>query len=284
MRDKIIKHGNHIIGNDTDGYIYTFNTSNGYTFNSHLHKCYEFIHVIKGHFLYTVEGTDYIMSDGDFIMTTPDELHSFSFPKECDYHREFIHVYPGFVKDYPEIIKTFNKRKIGHFNRINAELVKKYGIDKVFDGMREYCENPIAETDFMVLTYTLQLFTKINQVMRNETPEKQIVTNKQTTSIRAYIDVHYKENISVDSIAEAMFLSPAYASRLFKKETGMTIKSYLNLRRVTHAKSLIMQGRKATNIFPECGFCDYSTFYRAFIKYVGMTPDEFKHMHNTKIK
>ncbi|MBQ3427454.1 MAG: hypothetical protein IJH37_09990 [Clostridia bacterium] len=31
--------------------------------------------------------------------------------------------------------------------------------------------------------------------------------------------------------------------RIFKNETGMTVKSYLNLRRITHAKSLIIEGR-----------------------------------------
>ena len=60
----------------------------------------------------------------------------------------------------------------------------------------------------------------------------------------------------------------------------MTIKAYLNLRRVTHAKNLMMQGEKATTIFDKCGFFDYSTFYRAFVKYVGMSPDEFKHMND----
>ena len=90
------------------------------------------------------------------------------------------------------------------------------------------------------------------------------------------------EDISVDSIAGVMTMAPTSAQRLFRKETGMSIKSYLMLRRVTAAKNLIMEGQNAMDIFTDCGFKDYSTFYRSFVKYVGMTPNEFKHTHNDK--
>lgn len=282
MESKIIKYGNHKITNDNDGYMYSFNTSQSYTFNSHLHKCYEFVHIIHGQLLYTVEGTDYMLSDGDVIMTNPVELHSFSFPKECGYQREFLHIYPGFLNQFPEIISQLNSRKSGYFNCIPAKLADKYGIDVIFRGIEKYCKNPVVETDFMVLTYTLQLAAIIKQILREETEdcEKKSFSDKKTNSISLYIDRHYRENITVDTIANATFMSSGYASRIFKKETGITIKAYLNFRRITHAKNLIMQGEKATTIFADCGFSDYSTFYRSFVKYVGMTPDEFKHTHN----
>lgn len=276
---KIVKHGNHKINDDKNGYMYNFNTSNGYSFNSHLHKCYEFLHIIHGHLLYNVEGTDYILSDGDFIMTNPAELHSFSFPTECEYQREFLHIYPDFFKQFPDIIESLNSRKAGCFNHIPSETAKKYGINEIFRGIEKYCKNIVPETDFMVLTYSLQLAAVISQILREETQyyQKKSFCSTKTNSISDYIDHHYSENISVDTIANAAFMSSGYASRMFKKETGMTIKEYLNLRRITCAKNLIMQGEKATNIFDKCGFFDYSTFYRAFVKYVGMTPEEFKH-------
>ncbi len=284
MKDKYLKYGNHRINNDTDGYMYSFNTSRGYNFNSHIHKCYEFIHIIHGQLLYTVEGTDYMLSDGDLIMTKPEEFHSFSFPKECEYQREFLHIYPGFLKKFPEVLDKLYSRKSGYFNCIPAELVEKYKISRIFRGIEEYCKNPIPETDFMVLTYSLQLIGIINQILREESENssKKSLPNKKANSICDYIDEHYSEDITVDTIANAVFMSSGYASRMFKKETGMTIKAYLNMRRITQAKNLIMEGYKATNIFTYCGFLDYSTFYRSFIKFVGMTPDEFKSNHNKR--
>ena len=281
MERKIIKHGNHVINNDVDGYMYNFNTSKGCAFNSHLHKCYEFIHIIQGQLIYKVEETDYMLTEGDVIMTKPEEIHSFSFPKECCYQREFLHLYPGFLKRFPEITAFLNERRSGYFNRIPAELVKKYGIDKIFRGIEEQCAEPDEETDFMVLTYALQLVSKLRQIMKKEMPQKQeVITNKKANVVSKYIDSNYMDDININTISNAVFMSPAYACRIFKKETGMTIKAYLNLRRVTSAKNLIMEGQKTTSILEKCGFNDYSTFYRLFKKCTGMTPNEFKHMHD----
>ena len=146
-----------------------------------------------------------------------------------------------------------------------------------------YCANPLPETDLMVLLCAVQIILKLNHIWFNDTPEyKDVMTDAKTNSIRDYIDWHCMEDITAASVAESVFMSQAYASRFFKEKTGMTIKTYLNMRRITNAKNLIMEGNKVTNIFARCGFKDYSTFYRAFVKYVGMTPEEFKSTHNKK--
>lgn len=279
MKRKIIKHGNHSIMNENDGYIYSLNESMGYDFNSHLHKCYEIIRIIDGELLYTVEGREYTLSGGDLIFTAPDELHSFSFPTQCTYRREFIHIYPGFIKDYPEICDMLKMRRMGECNAIPAETVKKYGIAEIFNGIYEYCEKPVPETDFMVLTYALQLLVKINQIVKTGSLiYGSSISGKKSGLICDYIDRHYMEKTDLDTISAELFLSPSYVSRVFKKETGMTVKAYINLRRITQAKNLIIEGEKATCVFRECGFSDYSTFYRAFVKYAGMTPDKFKNI------
>lgn len=283
MEQKLIKYGSHRITNDEDGYMYNFNISKGADFNSHIHKCHEFIHVIKGQFLYTVEGTEYTLSDGDLIITKPEELHSFSFPKECEYQREFLHIYPNFLERFPEATEILKSRNLGKLNLIPAEKVKKYNIDKIFNEIKKYCAEPLPETDLMVLLCSVQIILKLNNIWVNDTPKyKNILRDKNTNFIYNYIDEHYMEDINAASISEAIFMSQSYASRFFKGQTGMTIKSYLNMRRITAAKNLIMEGQKITNIFARCGFKDYSTFYRAFVKYVGITPEDFKNSHNNQ--
>ena len=284
MERKIIKYGNHKIGNDYDGYMYSYNFSDGYDFNSHLHKCFEFIHIIGGKLIYTVEGTDYMLSEGDFIMTKPNELHSFSFPEECEYKREFLHVYPGFVDKLPSLVKPLYDRRDGYFNRIPDAMVKKYGIDRIFERMDACCRADEKEADFLMLAYTVELMSKICQILRKEAPEQQeIVTNKKTNEIYKYLETHYLENVTIEDISHSLYVSPSYLSRVFKKEMGMTIKNYINMRRVTKAKNLILQGRRITDVYLECGFFDYTTFYRAFMKYAGTSPEDFKKTNKFKI-
>lgn len=277
MDSKVVKYGNHIINDNTNGYVYTYNSSDSYNFNSHLHKCYEFIHIIKGNLLYTVEGKNYALSDGDIIMTNPDELHSFSFPEKCFYQREFLHIYPGFLTFFPEILDFLNSRGKGEFNLIPSILVKAYGIDKIFRSMEGCCSDPDCDTHLLMLTYSVQLIVQIKRILTKEQIEYDYPTlTTKSDLIRKFIDNNYQKKITVPDIAAGVFMSTAYASRLFKKETGMTIKAYLNLRRITYAKNLILEGCKATSIYSQCGFCDYSTFYRTFVKFVGITPEDFK--------
>ncbi len=278
---KIIRHGNHSIANDNDGYMYSYNTSKGYNFDTHIHKCYEIIHVIKGELLYTVEENSYMLSDGDIILTTPAERHSFRFLKECEYEREFLHIYPEFLTKFPDVTDMLNSKKSGADNRIDAERVKKYELDVILKKIEYYCSNLLPETDLMVLTYTVQLITIINRILIDDTPEySNIPIESKADFLLDYIDRHYAEEITAASVASKVFSSQQYVNKILKEKTGMTIKTYLNLRRVTAAKNLIMEGQKATNIYARCGFKDYSTFYRAFVKNTGMTPDEFKRVQN----
>ena len=277
MKEKKFKHGNHVMNNDTDGYMYSLSVTEGTDFNSHLHKCYEFIHIIHGELLYTVEGSEYMLSDGDLIMTKPEELHSFSFPKECVYEREFLHIYPGFIDKYPELVRALSSRKLGYFNHISADIVKRYGIDRIFDEIKDCCVHAEPETDLLVLANTLRLISRISQILRKEIPN-----SPNTAAVCKYIDSHYKEPVTVQSIADYMFISPSHLSRIFKRDTGMSVRVYLNMRRITQAKNLIVQGQDSIkNIYWKCGFEDYSTFYRCFVKYAGMSPDEFRRSQNS---
>ena len=54
-----------------------------------------------------------------------------------------------------------------------------------------------------------------------------------------YISVNYKERITLEDTARMVYLSPAYLSRIFKQETGVTFNEYLNRVRVNKAKELL---------------------------------------------
>lgn len=277
MEHRIIKRSTHVLNNDIDGYVFNHNISDGLDFSSHLHKCYEFIKVYRGELRYTVEGIDYSLSEGDFVMTKPSELHSFSFPKDCVYERSFLHIYPGMLAAHPELKRVLDMREAGYFNCIPAELAAKHGIDAVFSGLYRWCAEPVPETDYMVMTYIMQLITIIGRILREEkAPAHAFAENKKAEMVMSFINKNFTETVALNDISRAVYLSPSYISRMFKRETGMTIKEYLTMRRITHAKNAIMQGGKVTAVFRDCGFSDYSTFYRAFMKYVGMSPEEFR--------
>lgn len=278
MAEKVIRCGRH------GKYIYSFRESDGADFAAHVHSYYEFLYVMKGSAYCSVEGSEYVVSNGDMIITKPNELHSLSFPEQCIYIRHFFQISYNFIENMaPGIIDILDSKKLGTFNLIPSNIVKKYRIPYIFDELKEYGameeHKPYAEKniDIMFQTFAVQLVLKLNRIIEKE-PLNQVLSpmNKKVTKILEYINVNFNTNITIDMIAENIFFDKSYICKLFKNETGMTIHTYINMRRIMLAKNLMLSGENATDIFEKCGFKDYSTFYRAFQKYVGVTPEKFK--------
>ena len=84
-------------------------------------------------------------------------------------------------------------------------------------------------------------------------------------------------DISLGEIADFVGLSKYYFAREFKKVTGYTFVSYLNVVRCEKAKLLLTETtRSIGDVSAECGFSDQSYFTRVFKKHVGVLPAEFR--------
>ena len=87
-----------------------------------------------------------------------------------------------------------------------------------------------------------------------------------------YLDRHFSEDLNMDELAERFFISKFHMMRLFKVQTGFTVHTYLQQRRLLGARQLIERGMLATEACYRCGFRSYSSFTRAYSKHFGTTP------------
>lgn len=93
-------------------------------------------------------------------------------------------------------------------------------------------------------------------------------------SAKQYIEEHYKSaEIGRNEIAEALFVSPNYLSGLFMKQTGMSLRSYINTFRVKEAQRLLEKTNlSVTQIATEVGFDNVSYFSTLFSRTCGKSP------------
>ncbi len=94
----------------------------------------------------------------------------------------------------------------------------------------------------------------------------------------SYIEDHYSEKISLDQIAENMYLSPFYISRIFKGETGYTpIRHLINLR-LEKAKALLEGGYQGSiqEVAALVGYDDAYHFSKLFKKKYGISPSQVR--------
>jgi len=115
---------------------------------------------------------------------------------------------------------------------------------------------------------------KINTGCSFESTSKKYVVDQ----IVNYFEDHYSEKISLDQIAENMYLSPFYISRIFKSETGDTpIRHLINIR-LEKAKELLENGFDGSiqEVAAEVGYDDVYHFSKLFKKRFGMPPSKIR--------
>lgn len=94
--------------------------------------------------------------------------------------------------------------------------------------------------------------------------------------IMNYIEDHYSEKISLDQIAENMYLSPFYISRIFKSETGNApIRYPINIR-LEKARELLEGGYEGSiqEVAAQVGYDDAYHFSKLFKKRYGISPSQ----------
>lgn len=96
-------------------------------------------------------------------------------------------------------------------------------------------------------------------------------------TVRAYITEHCAEDISLEALASLVYLSPTYLSRLFKRETGETLSTYIQDVRMERAKNLLCTtSMKIYEVAEQVGFSDPVYFSRMFKKATGVKPKDFR--------
>ncbi|GBF75610.1 DNA-binding response regulator [Paenibacillus sp. 598K] len=102
--------------------------------------------------------------------------------------------------------------------------------------------------------------------------------SKNVKKIIRHIETYYRENISLDHIAEHVYLHPNYISSLFRKETGLTLIHYLHQYRIKKAKALIVSDSDDSlhRIAEQVGYESVRHFFSVFKKYCGVTPSEYR--------
>lgn len=149
----------------------------------------------------------------------------------------------------------------------NGSLARRgtFDIEKVANLMQS-----IGETSFEGRSYTeeqyllLKLLLAINEKEEKETPAKRMAL---------YVEKNLCTVFSLSDLCDEFHYSKNYIIKLFKDNLGSSPFQYINRVKLGRAKHLLETSSKSLGeICKECGFSDYSYFYKRFIKDCGMSP------------
>ena len=119
---------------------------------------------------------------------------------------------------------------------------------------------------------TLLMESSWHRGAHTNTPKKM-----EISQVKSFLDEHYKEKLSLESVASHFFIDKHYLARLFKEQYGVTLVTYLQQVRITHAKRMLrFTDKSIEEIGLECGIGELNYFSRVFKKLEGVSPSEFR--------
>lgn len=125
------------------------------------------------------------------------------------------------------------------------------------------------------LSEALQVFQSIAQSYIDES-DMFLSSHQEVQRIEKYIQLHYKENFSLNDVAEEVRLNRSYLCRLFKHHTGMSIFEYLTQLRMKKAARKLGEGKHyVKEVAQQVGYADALYFTRVFKKHYGISPTEY---------
>lgn len=247
----------------------------------HSHDYLEIAFMMSGTGKYRIDGTIYEVAEGDLLLFNPGTLHQGIVKDAANPLTEF------FVGAADIQFRNMPKNALplpegGLLIHTSGEFRQK--LFKLCASME--AENTVCWQGryFMMKTYLMQM---ILLILRQQMQPVELKTGYAFESVNKkyvveqivnYFEDHYAEKISLDQIAENMYLSPFYISRIFKSETGDTpIRHLINIR-LEKAMELLQEGFPGSiqEVAEKVGYEDAYHFSKLFKKRYGMPPSQAK--------
>lgn len=246
----------------------------------HMHNHHEIYLLTDGEIQYFVDNTCYPMTSGDLILFSDREIHKATNTGGGPFTRLVIHINPAFIRQYStkntNLLKCFH-RLPGDGNQVALTAGERSRLLDLAGLLAQSKENPEQYgNDLIALTTLIQILLLINNAWSRASPGRIKPKPHRAQAIMDYVEKHLTEEITLDSIAQALSLDKYYLSHLFKEETESSIFQYILVKRVALAKELLLAGYTASEVCHLTGFHDYSNFIRTFRQITGITPGRFQ--------
>ena len=147
-------------------------------------------------------------------------------------------------------------------------------------------EGFIAVQEFFSILYELSKFNDARELASSSFAKVEVVSeSKRILKVKNYIDEHYKDDLSLEQLADIVGMTPTAFSRYFKQRTAKNISEYIVDIRLGHAARLLVDtSDSVSEICWATGFNTLSNFNRLFRKRKGCSPTEFREKYQkTKV-
>lgn len=260
-------------------------------YEPHWHSAFEMIMPVEGSYLVTIGQQTFELTPGDIFLIPSGELHSLKAPSRGG---RFI-----FLFEFDMIWQIKGSAYLASCLS-SPLLINRSTCPSIYEEelylFTQLCQDYLQEDslrDVSIYAKLLTLFLnygrqRLNADSSEAIPQPSHASQKnyaeKFNAVFAYLDRHFAEDLTLETVAAVAGFSKFHFSRTFKQLSGYNFYDYLCHRRIKSAEMMLMQpGLSISQIALQSGFSSIATFNRTFKKLKGCTPTQYRGMFQVHI-
>ena len=252
------------------------------TVEVHHHDFYEVYYLLGGEVEYWVDGRIIRMLPGDLLLINPLELHRPILDQGSPVYERIVlwinkEFLEGLCTGNSGLNICFDTAQPGHTHLIRTSATERTALTaRLGELVREFYSRDFG-SDLSAHGLFLQFMVQLNRMAtRSQSQQEETQSlSPLVQKVLEYITDHIQEDLSLEDIADQMFVSKYHLSHAFTREVGVSVYRYVMLRRLMMARQLLQAGESAGQVCRSCGFSEYTSFYRAFKSEYGVSPRSY---------
>lgn len=245
----------------------------------HWHDSIELLYCLSGELQVWLgpNNKGYLLEEGDLLLINSNDVHSSQSPSAN--HVIVVQLPLAYLDKITD--GTYNTEWVFQLNTLLRKQPEDQSLRVILRGMLDTiaASNLVGKFTLKAKMYELlAVLVQSYQQKRVSQPKLIAKQNQQNMAqIMSYVQLNFKEDMSVSEVAKLFNYSESYFSKLFKKHVGMNFTDYVASIRIDYAHNLLLSSDwRIIDIALDSGFNNPRTFYSAFEKIYQQSPSVYR--------
>lgn len=232
-----------------------------------------------------MENRFYVLEDRIFLMNDVNEENDFEQLEDDKLMKKIrqdikLKDMVGLRQHFEELCVKYKSKK--NFSQVYVKFIFSNLLKDIYEALPSNLKGNLNEdidhlyraSEFQTVIEILE--KGISRMEENFSANPQMV-HREIETVKQYIYANFDKELSVDMLAEQVYMAPSYLSHIFKKETGQNLSKFIKSLRMEKAKEMLEESHnKIVNISYAVGYPNVSYFCQSFREYFGVSPQKYR--------
>lgn len=255
-------------------------------FYLHWHYEFEFIAVLEGAIVYTIEDKEYCVKAGEGLFIHSDQLHAARSYNGMPCEACVVLFHPNLFggnkqgSTYSKFVYPILNGERSFDNYFTSEIKWQHSVMNIIKDIDNLRNESLSDNELLLKSKLFEVWHlcyRNSVTISSKLKEKKNYKIERMQPVLDYIHVNYKEEIALDTLAKIIPMSEGQFCHSFKEVMNMPPIAYVIRHRILQSCSLLTETDwKIADIARNVGFNNISYFNREFIKAIGCSPSKYR--------